>query len=266
MSRTSNVGREVDPLLLAGLSYNMIRGQTGAAISTISYRAQKLGLGKGRKRLDWDGIRLLISGGATISECCEKFGVAETTLYAAIRKGNANKPKLRTLKYCTNCNVLLEGAHQRKFCSHACARELQVKRPPYNECPHCHKMLKAGWRRHVANCGSETPNTRSTYVIDWKRRLKKALVLAFGGKCRNCGYDRSIRSLTFHHLDPASKEFTISGSNKNNRARIFEEARKCTLLCMNCHGEVHDGSLVLQDDPGLKEIWILLGSAPGAVC
>ena len=36
--------------------------------------------------------------------------------------------------------------------------------------------------------------------------LKRRLVEHRGGKCEICGYDKSIRALEFHHIDPQSKK------------------------------------------------------------
>ena len=67
-----------------------------------------------------------------------------------------------------------------------------------------------------------------------------------GGKCEVCGYDRCIKALEFHHLDPNEKEFTIS----NERIKIkeaIEESAKCVMLCANCHREVHDNIINLEE-------------------
>ena len=40
--------------------------------------------------------------------------------------------------------------------------------------------------------------------------LKRRLVEHRGGKCEICGYDKSIRALEFHHIDPQSKKMSIS--------------------------------------------------------
>lgn len=60
-----------------------------------------------------------------------------------------------------------------------------------------------------------------------------------GGKCIVCGYNKSIRALQFHHLDPSQKDFGISGSTKSFE-KLKSELDKCVLLCSNCHAEVHD--------------------------
>ncbi len=63
-----------------------------------------------------------------------------------------------------------------------------------------------------------------------------------GGKCKICGYSKSSRALSFHHLDPKKKDFGLSdGGITRSWEKTRKEIDKCILLCMNCHMEVHDG-------------------------
>lgn len=86
--------------------------------------------------------------------------------------------------------------------------------------------------------------SKSDLVVDWHRRTKKRLVDAFGGKCGICGYNKSLRSLQFHHIKPEEKVFNISGRFKSWN-KLFTEAKKCCLLCANCHMEVHEGLTII---------------------
>lgn len=75
-----------------------------------------------------------------------------------------------------------------------------------------------------------------------RRNVKRILVQEAGGKCLICGYDRCQRVLQFHHLDPSTKEFHLGQAGATRSlARSRAEARKCVLLCANCHGEVEAG-------------------------
>ncbi len=83
---------------------------------------------------------------------------------------------------------------------------------------------------------------RQEQVAERRRRIKRILVAEAGGRCRNCGYDRCIAALQFHHLDPSTKSFTLSNKGITRALqRAREEARKCILLCANCHAEVEAG-------------------------
>jgi hypothetical protein len=80
---------------------------------------------------------------------------------------------------------------------------------------------------------------RSESVSRHRRRLKAMLVAEAGGRCVICGYDRLARALEFHHVDPASKAFTLSRRGVTLSIEALRaEARKCVLLCSNCHAEV----------------------------
>ena len=59
------------------------------------------------------------------------------------------------------------------------------------------------------------------------------------GRCEKCGYDKCIKALEFHHLDPSKKDFTISNDHFRLKDAV-EESKKCILLCANCHRELHD--------------------------
>jgi hypothetical protein len=68
------------------------------------------------------------------------------------------------------------------------------------------------------------------------------LVVDAGGACRLCGYDRCPGALQFHHLDPGEKACAIADSGvARSLERAREEARKCVLVCANCHAELEAG-------------------------
>jgi len=83
---------------------------------------------------------------------------------------------------------------------------------------------------------------RAERVAERRRTIKMVLVAEAGGCCTLCGYDRSPAALQFHHTDPAAKEFHIAlGGVSRSLDRARAEARKCVLLCANCHAEVEAG-------------------------
>ena len=71
-------------------------------------------------------------------------------------------------------------------------------------------------------------------------KTKQKLVAYKGGKCEICGYNKCLRSLTFHHIDPSKKDFIISAGYGNSFEKLIKEVDKCQLLCHNCHNEVHE--------------------------
>ena len=71
-----------------------------------------------------------------------------------------------------------------------------------------------------------------------------------GGSCVLCGYSRSMAALQFHHLDPDAKEFHLSfGGLSRSLFSVRAEARKCVLLCGNCHAEVEAGVATIPPTP-----------------
>jgi hypothetical protein len=84
-----------------------------------------------------------------------------------------------------------------------------------------------------------------------KQKLKRILVEEAGGCCAVCGYDRCIVCLTFHHVDPAKKLFSINMGMGKSIATFRAEAKKCVLVCANCHGEIEAG-LIKSPPAGAK--------------
>ena len=63
-----------------------------------------------------------------------------------------------------------------------------------------------------------------------------------------CGYDRCERALEFHHRDENEKEFGISDQGRTiSFERKVAEVKKCIMVCANCHREIHDGILLIED-------------------
>ncbi len=82
----------------------------------------------------------------------------------------------------------------------------------------------------------------SEWVIASRRRKKEKLVEIFGGKCKLCGYNKYAGALDFHHIKPSTKSFALSVKGLVYAwENILKEARKCALLCKNCHTEVEAG-------------------------
>jgi hypothetical protein len=83
-------------------------------------------------------------------------------------------------------------------------------------------------------------------VATYRRRVKEAMVAEAGGACAVCGYDEYVGALQFHHVDPSQKRFNIArGGLTRGLDEVREEARKCVLLCGNCHAEVEAGLVLL---------------------
>lgn len=81
----------------------------------------------------------------------------------------------------------------------------------------------------------------------YERQVKQRAVEYKGGKCINCGFDKFVEGLTFHHVDPRTKKFGISKVTTSfSWSTIKIELDKCVLLCANCHAGVHAGHVQLR--------------------
>ncbi len=67
---------------------------------------------------------------------------------------------------------------------------------------------------------------------------KQAFIDSKKTPCAKCGEER-IRCLSFHHVNPVQKEFTIGTLRKSSLDKIEQEINKCVCLCLNCHHEFH---------------------------
>ena len=83
------------------------------------------------------------------------------------------------------------------------------------------------------------------YSRKYLENLKLKAFNYAGGKCQECGYNKCLRAMHFHHIDPNMKEFAIfEGRGGFKKTRNWEKLKleidKCILLCSNCHMELHD--------------------------
>lgn len=95
------------------------------------------------------------------------------------------------------------------------------------------------------SCGCENHPAKvnnGKKVVDFRIRIKKALVEANGHRCACCGLADDSIIYDFHHIDPTTKEFGIgSGSTTRSKQAYADEAKKCVMLCSNCHRKVENG-------------------------
>ena len=116
--------------------------------------------------------------------------------------------------------------------------------------PQKHSEANAKWRKKNPLYGSRNGRkwrANNAEIVTKKNRerkklhreLKQKLVDIFGGKCVKCGYDRCPAALDFHHPNPAIKEKSVCSLIDSSFDQAVEEAKKCILLCSNCHDEIH---------------------------
>jgi 5-methylcytosine-specific restriction endonuclease McrA len=86
-------------------------------------------------------------------------------------------------------------------------------------------------------------------VASQGKKWKRKMVARKGHQCLKCGYHKCVQGLSFHHINPADKEYEITrgggktylGEKPSLEQLEHEIETKCVLLCHNCHSEVEVG-------------------------
>lgn len=130
------------------------------------------------------------------------------------------KRSLKNRKYCIECSPF--GTHNVRQLEKTTIRIKRI-------CDRCNKISFHG--RHCSSC----------HVTLWRIKLKQKAIDYKGGKCILCGYNKCAASLDFHHIIPNEKDFSISSGFTRSWEKIKAELEKCSLVCRNCHGEIHAG-------------------------
>lgn len=79
-------------------------------------------------------------------------------------------------------------------------------------------------------------------------KIKQEAVKYKGGKCSQCGYDKCLDALDFHHIDPLQKDWSIRSSlmrKSLHLEKLKPELDKCLLVCCRCHREIHAGLITV---------------------
>ena len=72
--------------------------------------------------------------------------------------------------------------------------------------------------------------------VKWFPEYKKSL-----GGCKYCGYNKCVACLDFHHPNNDKKVSPSALKNCSFKTAI-KELKKCSLLCKNCHYELHSNN------------------------
>jgi len=189
---------------------------------------------------------------STVSHWIKKYGLQAARAEKHAAKGAISKEELERL--------LAAGLSLREI-AHRLDRSLAtvrhwMKRHELKPAPRRKKASEHGPREMPSHCrrhgltvfvreGSgyyRCKRCRMERVAQRRRTIKRKLVEEAGGRCVLCGYDGCQQVLEFHHLDPGLKEFQLSHNGATRSlAKSRAEARKCVLLCANCHREVEAG-------------------------
>lgn len=95
--------------------------------------------------------------------------------------------------------------------------------------------MKDGGKRPSSMC--KKCFTKYT-TLRW-RKIKEDAVKYKGGKCEKCGYNKCIDAFDFHHRTPSEKEFEWRLMRRKSKDIMYKELDKCSLVCANCHREIH---------------------------
>jgi len=161
----------------------------------------------------------LTQKGMSSYKIAENLNVSQTTIRYHLKKHGISIAKEYKLSsqpaYCAICGLPLCGL-QTKYCG-----------------PYCHSKA----------------NNNLSYAAQQERGIlrKKTLVALMGGKCHYCGYGKNFSALCFHHQNPQDKSFGLDLRRRSNTKweAILQEAKKCILVCQNCHSEIHNPECLL---------------------
>ena len=106
-------------------------------------------------------------------------------------------------------------------------------------CLNCHQEEEERISKEKRNISG---TKSSIYQHIRLNKIKQYFIDLKGGKCKECGYNKCLRALCFHHRNPKEKKFTLNHFDLGHRSEknLLKEVNKCDLLCANCHMELHD--------------------------
>lgn len=111
--------------------------------------------------------------------------------------------------------------------------EFRKKTPEEHRSKNAKKSRDYYHKRKAKNGGVD-------HIKLFREQRKQSIIIALGGKCQLCGYNKVNRNLAFHHL--RDKEFDLSSRTfQRSWGNVIPEILKCVLVCHNCHGEIHEG-------------------------
>jgi transposase len=216
-----------------GLSLADIGKRLGRHEATVSYWLKKHGLVAAHREkhtarggLDRRRLEELVEAGMSIAQIAEAVDRSKPTVRHWLRRYG-----LRTRN----------GRGAKRSPESARAREQGLVEVTMRCARHAETRFVIDIRGYYRCCAC-----RSEAVSRRRRRVKQLLVAEAGGACQACGYAGNARALHFHHVDPTTKRFEINARGAAMAIAVLrEEARKCVLLCANCHAEAEEGKLSL---------------------
>lgn len=104
----------------------------------------------------------------------------------------------------------------------------------------CNKTTDNFYTRRKTKLSSWCKSCNHEQTLERQRALKKLAVEYKGNKCEDCGIIDNQCIYDFHHIDPNTKDFSVSQLRVTMWSeKIQKELDKCLLLCSNCHRKRH---------------------------
>ena len=216
--------------LAAGRSIESIAREVGKDPSTVAYWVNKHGLASrhasrhtARGGVEEQRLRELVERGLSIRQIAAELGLSATAVRHWLAKFDLKTQPLHYVPAGPKPDLVMR------------------------ECP-LHGWI--GYRPNGARGHYRCPRCLTESVTERRRRVKALLVEEAGGACVLCGYAGYPGALQFHHRDRATKSFGLSLRGVTRSIDLIrEEAKKCVLLCANCHAEV-EGGVAMLPSPG----------------
>jgi transposase len=219
-----------------GLSLEQIGRRIGRHPSTVSYWLEKYGLSpQGRAKhaarggIPREDLETLIAAGMSIAQIAVAVDRSKATVrhwlirFGLKTHGAAGRPGSELAKVAKEAGLASVTMH----CSRHGDSAFWLDGRGSYRCKRC----------------------RSDAVARRRRKVKATLVAEAGGACCICGYNRNMRALHFHHLEPSQKRHEINAKGVAIALeKLRVEAQKCVLLCSNCHAEVESGMAGIPTD------------------
>ena len=212
-----------------GRSIEWIAREVGRHPSTVGYWVNKYGLSSAhaerhaaRGPIERDTLRELVEQGLSIRQIAGRLERSAATVRYWLRRNGLRTDPARYAR-----------------------RDKPKPERLMRECP------EHGWTGFVRTgavgtyrCG----RCNSEAVAERRRRIKAQLVAEAGGRCIACGFGGYVGALQFHHRDPGQKAFALSEQGiTRSLSAARAEARKCVLLCANCHATAEAGLLLVPE-------------------
>jgi transposase len=216
----------LEDCLAQGMSLDSIGERVGKHPSTVSYWLKKYGLEASnaarhapKGTVDAERLRTMVEEGASIRTMADELAVGYSTIRYWLKR------------------LDLETERSIRRREGEVARAAGLKKA-YLRCPaHGHTAF---FQR--PDGGFRCVKCSITAVSKRRREVKRQLVEEAGGECLICGFKEHQSALQFHHLNPAEKRFHLGHRGiTRGIGKKQAEARKCVLLCANCHALVEAG-------------------------